>query len=534
MMQTLPDAHSMTAIAAAAVVLLLPGTTSQAATSPVEDVEPVVQPRVELDRPLVTRGDRTPVYVLVRCHAAESPAAERANRPPLNLALVLDRSGSMEATGKIDYLKKAARRAVDGLNPRDHLAVVEYDTEITTLWRSQPVREKEPIKRLIDRLTPRGGTDLAAGMMRGVEEVAAGMQTIDAQTTVSRVLLLSDGLANHGVIHPAEIGGMVRQAKRQGVRISTLGLGLDYGEDLMQAIAQNGGGAFYHVEHPHEIARIYQEELATLTATVAKDARLRLEAAPGVVNATILGAHDPQQADLDLGSFHAGETHTLLAQFVPGETLFDAAGEVSLGEIAFSYHDLSNDRSASVRIPLTVMVVEDAQAALAARNPAVAIEIKLFAAERRHRDAVAQYQAGHYDAADQAMRELEHAMRKANGQHRDRRLATKFEALRVERDQMAAARTSADQRNVYLKRTKNRLYRAATGNRDQYLLQRGDEGINVERLQTALQDEGHYAGPVDGLYSAAVETSIKAFQADNSLTVDGIAGPVTMQKLGLY
>ena len=64
------------------------------------------------------------------------------------------------------------------------------------------------------------------------------------------------------------------------------------------------------------------------------------------------------------------------------------------------------------------MVVEDEQAALAARNPAVAIEIKLFAAERRHRDAVAQYQAGHYDAADQAMRKLEHAMRKANGQHR--------------------------------------------------------------------------------------------------------------------
>ena len=97
---------------------------------------------------------------------------------------------------------------------------------------------------------------------------------------------------------------------------------------------------------------------------------------------------------------------------------------------------------------------------------------------------------------------------------------------------MAAARTSASQRNVYLKRSKNRLYRAATGKRDQYLLQRGDDGINVERLQTALQDEGHYAGPVDGLYSAAVETSIKAFQTENSLTVDGIAGPVTMQKLG--
>lgn len=534
MMQTLPAKHPMKTLAAAAGVLLLAGTTSQASALPHEGVEAVVQTKVELDRPLIIRGDRTPVYALVRCHAAESPAAERANRPPLNLALVLDRSGSMEATGKIGYLKEAARKAVDGLNPSDHLAVVEYDTEITTAWPSQPVLEKEPIKRLIDRLTPRGGTDLAAGMMRGVEEVAAGMQTVDAQRAVSRVLLLSDGLANHGITHPAEISGMVRQAKRQGVRISTLGLGLDYGEDLMQAIAQNGGGAFYHVEHPQQIARIYQEELSALSATVAKDARLRLEAAPGIVNATILGAHDPQQAGLDLGSFHAGETHTLLALFVPGETLFDNAGEVSLGEIAFSYYDLDNDRSASVRIPMTVKVVEDAQAALAARNPAVAIETKLFAAERRHRDAVAQYQAGHYDAADQAMRELEHAMRKANAQHRDLRLANKFEALRVERDQMAAARTSASQRNVYLKRSKNRLYRAATGSRDQYLLQRGDEGINVERLQTALQDEGHYAGPVDGRYSAAVETSIKAFQAENSLTVDGIAGPVTMQKLGLY
>jgi len=525
----------MKTIAVAAVVLLLDGTTSQASALPLDGVEGVVQTKVELDRPLIIRGDRTPVYALVRCHAAESPPAELANRPPLNLALVLDRSGSMEATGKIAYLKEAARKAVDGLTPSDLLAVVEYDTEITTLWPSQPVLEKRPIKRLIDRLTPRGGTDLAAGMMRGVEEVAARIQTVDAQAAVSRVLLLSDGLANQGVTHPAEISGMVRQARRQGVRISTLGLGLDYGEDLMQAIAQNGGGAFYHVEHPQQIARIYEEELAALSATVAKEARLRLEAAPGVVNATIiLGAHDPQSADLDLGSFHAGETHALLAQFVPGETLFDNPGEVSLGEIAFSYHDLSNDRAASVRIPLTVKVVDDEQAALAARNPEVAIETKLFAAERRHRDAVAQYQAGRYDAADRAMRELEHAIRKANGQHRDLRLANKAEALRVERDQMAAARTSAGERNVYLKRSKDRLYRAATGNRDQYLLQRGDEGINVERLQNALQDEGHYAGPVDGRYSAAVETSIKAFQAENSLTVDGIAGPVTMQKLGLY
>ncbi|MDE0037858.1 MAG: VWA domain-containing protein [Gammaproteobacteria bacterium] len=411
MMQMLPDTHPTRTIAAAAVVLFLAGTTSQASALPLEGVEAVVQTTVELDRPLIVRGDRTPVCALVRFHAAESPLAERANRPPLNLALVLDRSGSMEATGKIVYLKEAASKAVDGLTPSDHLAVVEYDTEITTLWPSQPVLAKESIKRLIDRLTPRGGTDLAAGMMRGVEEVAARMQTVDAQRAVSRVLLLSDGLANHGVTHAAEISGMVREAKRQGVRISTLGLGLDYGEDLMQAIAQNGGGAFYHVEHPHQIARIYQEELAALSATVAKDARLRLEAAPGVVNATILGVHDPQQADLDLGSFHAGETHTLLAQFVPGETLFDATGEASLGGIAVSYHDLTNDRATSVRIPLTVKVVEDEQAALAARNPEVAIETKLFVAERRHRDAVAQYQAGRYDAANQAMRELEARVR---------------------------------------------------------------------------------------------------------------------------
>ena len=534
MRQTLPDTHPMKTVAAAAVVLLLVGSTSQASALPLEGVEAVVQTTVELDRPLIIRGDGTPVHALVRFHAAELPAAERADRPPLNLALVLDRSGSMEATGKIVYLKEAARKAVDGLTPSDHLAVVEYDTKITTLWPSRPVLAKAPIKRLIDRLTPRGGTDLAAGMMRGVEEVAARMQAIDAQTAVSRVLLLSDGLANHGVTHPAEISGMVREAKGQGVRVSTLGLGLDYGEDLMQAIAQNGGGAFYHVEHPQQIARIYQEELAALSATIAKDAWLKLEAAPGIVNATILGPRDQQRAGLDLGSFHAGETHAVLVRFVPGETLFDAAGEISLGGMAFSYHDLGNDRSASVRIPLTVKVVEDEQAALAARNPEVAIETKLFAAERRHRDAVAQYQAGRYDAADQAMRKLEDEMRKANEQHQDRRLANKVEALRVERDQMAAARTSATQRNVYLKRSKNRLYGAASGSRDQYLLQRGDEGINVERLQTALQDEGHYDGPVDGLYSTAVETSIKAFQAENSLTVDGIAGPVTMQKLGLY
>ncbi|MFO0007257.1 MAG: hypothetical protein ACK559_39695, partial [bacterium] len=85
---------------------------------------------------------------------------------------------------------------------------------------------------------------------------------------------MSDGLANTGITEPREIAELVRTARRKGIRISALGLGRDYDEDLMQAIAENGGGRYHYIEHPSQMARIFQDELGTMFETCAQDVDL--------------------------------------------------------------------------------------------------------------------------------------------------------------------------------------------------------------------------------------------------------------------
>lgn len=104
----------------------------------------------------------------------------------------------------------------------------------------------------------------------------------------------------------------------------------------------------------------------------------------------------------------------------------------------------------------------------------------------------------------------------------------------MEAEEMKAAEESQVQRSTYLKKSKQRLYKAQKGKRGKYILQAGDSGYDVEKLQQALQGEDVYHGSVDGQYSEELRKAVETFQRQENLTVDGIAGPRTMKALGIY
>ncbi len=489
-----------------------------------------VTPKVELDRKVILPGKKRPVYVLIEFDVPERKSKPGKERPRMNLALVIDRSGSMSQRGKITYARKAAKVVVDLLSPKDRLAVIEYDDRITVLWPSTPVEAPEMIKRLIDGLNPRGSTDLAGGMMKGVEET---LKHLDKEG-VNRVLLMSDGLANRGVTRPAAIRQLVREALRKGVSISTAGLGLNYDEDLMQTIAENGAGNYYYIENPARMSRIFRRELSTLYATVAKDARLVFTAGPAVEKVTVFGyAHTRKggSTTIPMGNFHSGEKRSVVLRL---EVNAAREGGLDLGRLELHYVDTLDNRPGSHATALKVRVSPDTQVVLASRNKKVMAEAILTETDQRYSKAIRMYEKGRRVEAKRGIAALANELAAKNKTLNNLVLSKKLEALRMEASQMDRAAASPAARSRFPKSSKQRLYYSKRGKRGKTFLKEGDRGLEVERLQEALRTRKLYAGPANGRFSPKVTLAVKEFQKRRNLTPDGVAGPRTLRALGLY
>ena len=392
-------------------------------------------PRAELDHGVILAGDENTVYVLVDFEVARFLPPPVLGRPDLNLAMVLDRSGSMEDRGKIEYAREAASIVVDRMRERDVLAVVEYDDEISVLWPASPVESKAMIKRRIAGLTPRGSTDLCGGLMRGVDEAVPYRDGAD----ITRVILLSDGLANHGVTDPHEIYRLVRQSKRRGVTVSTMGLGLEYNEDLMQGIAENGGGNYYYIENPQQMGRIFGRELETLFTTVAKDVVVRFRGGRKVNDVEVYGYAfeiEGDEAVIPLENFYSEEERSLLLKL---ELDPARAGELDLGEIELVYCDQLTGEDVASRLDLSVEVSENAREVERSRNERVVVESTLTDTDKRQGEIVRLFETGDSDAAQAELDELVEEMWKIQQDVDDPRLAAKLEALELGQSDMAVA-----------------------------------------------------------------------------------------------
>lgn len=215
-------------------------------------------------------ADATVVLDVLARFAVPS-VARRQPRPPLNLALVLDRSGSMHGL-KIDYAREAARCLVRQLGPEDRLSLTVFADEVDVLMPSTPVRDPAPVFEAIAGIRAGGSTDLSGGWRSGHDEVAGQAR----EGTLTRILLVSDGLANRGERGVGTLGAWAAEAAARGVGTTTLGVGDHYHEHLLETMAREGDGNYHFIEDPRSLPDIFEAELSGLATLVGERASLGL------------------------------------------------------------------------------------------------------------------------------------------------------------------------------------------------------------------------------------------------------------------
>ena len=342
---------------------------------------------MKLDRPLFgpTGGTR---YLLVRI---EAPRAERGNtRAPLDVSLVLDRSGSMGGS-KITLTQRAARSTISLLSETDRCALVDYDNVVT---RAVPVAKVDAVQRsrliaAIDQLYARANTNLFGGWLAGAEEIGG-----DVGARVKRVLLLTDGLANEGLTEHDQILHHVRELAVRGVATTTFGVGADFDEHLVSGMAEAGGGHFYYVERPEQIPDFLHSELGELLTVVARQVKLSI-----AVNGPVR-VYNLNDLPMDAGAFRLGDLSEgeLVDLCFALEIAPDHAGPLGVAAV-LEWMGTSSDIPTSSRAATDLSLATDQQVANAPTDGAVIAEIVKIASASARDDALRSNSRGDFDAA---------------------------------------------------------------------------------------------------------------------------------------
>lgn len=229
------------------------------------------EPQIELIplRAAVSSDHPTMLDVLVRIIP---PAVEvHLKRPPLNLSLVIDRSGSMKGQ-KIELVRQAACYAVQQLRPSDRISIITFDRAVHTLVNSTLAEDKANIIYQIQQIEPGCGSALHAGWLAGAVQVVKHLNN----DHLNRVILLSDGLAGVGERNNQVIGTDVYDLAQRGVTTSTMGVGNAYYENLLMVMARQGGGQYYYIASTQKLPTIFRTELQDLIATIGHSVNLAI------------------------------------------------------------------------------------------------------------------------------------------------------------------------------------------------------------------------------------------------------------------
>lgn len=268
------------------------------------------------DKPVVLNEGKQIVYLRIGLTGCEPELLDA--RTPVNVAIVIDKSGSMGGD-KIQKAKEAAILALHRLKSSDIVSVVLYDSDVEVLVPATKLTKKEAIIQKIRQINAGGSTALYAGVQNGADEV----RKFIAKNKVNRVVLLSDGLANVGPDSPAALGKLGAKLVDEGISVTTVGLGLGYNEDLMSQLAFKSDGGHYFAETADALAGVFDDEFGRALSVVAQEITIEITCGEQFRPVRILGREGTikgRNVTLDIQSIYSShEKYAILEVEIPDD-----------------------------------------------------------------------------------------------------------------------------------------------------------------------------------------------------------------------
>lgn len=394
------------------------------------------------------------VHVLLRLRG-EGEAAPK--RPPLDLAVILDRSGSM-AGEKLLAVKQATLDLLKELRPIDHLTLLAYDDVVDVLAERVPADAAgvDAARKAVLAIQDRGGTALGPGLVRGLEILERAKR---GESELAHVMLLSDGQANVGEQNPEVLGARAGEGFRRGISVSTLGVGLDYNEDLMTKLADQGGGRYHFIQGTDAIPRVLSDEFAGLVATVAGGVTLEMRMAPGVKLVKVYGYPTREEngvTKISVGSLAARQVREIVIKLqvnpVQGE-------EAALGVLALQASDLTRQgQKVEGSLAMTVGTSGDEAQIRASERTEVTVRVAEVESAGQLEAAARAVDSGDYDRAREVLKASVDKLQAQQKATPSAKLVKQIQDLKEAEEGLDAARESAEMEKIYKKKNKARAY----------------------------------------------------------------------------
>ncbi|BAU66951.1 von Willebrand factor, type A [Stanieria sp. NIES-3757] len=326
------------------------------------------------------------------------------SRRPLNLSLVLDRSGSMGGD-PLRYAISAAQQLVEYLTPEDYLSVVVYDDTPQTILSPQPVENQAKIQAAIGKIKAGGLTNLSDGWLKGFDYV----KSQQSKERINRVLLLTDGQANVGISDPQALIEIAKEKAKEEIITTTLGFGNHFNEDLLIGIADAAGGNFYFIQSPKEAVDVFRIEMESLVSVVAQNLTVTLQPETGISIAEILNNYrflrNGEDVEVLLGDVYHIESKPLAVQF--SLSAIPKTGKTNLATLSYTYQTVVDGKidRFSEYLPISINVVSAAEASNIEPDPTVTQQASQLRIAKKKDEAVTLADKGDYQQAAEILRQ---------------------------------------------------------------------------------------------------------------------------------